>query len=87
MVRTLLYYLLSHLCLLLTRSLRVTNRNLRFLADGFRFSLSTPKEELKDSFKRSYESTLKQHHGFVVKNLVGVRILSSLCFLLVARSS
>ncbi|KAL7409418.1 glycolipid transfer protein domain-containing protein [Mrakia frigida] len=36
--------------------------------------LSTPKEELKDSFKRSYESTLKQHHGFVVKNLVGVAL-------------
>jgi len=58
----------------LTLFVRLLNRNMRFLADGFRNSLSNPKEELKESFKKSYDSTLKQHHGFLVKNLVGVGI-------------
>ncbi|KAF6755163.1 glycolipid transfer protein domain-containing protein [Ephemerocybe angulata] len=40
---------------------------LEFTHLGLSYNLSDQSQELSDSFRRAYSSTLKPHHGFMVK--------------------
>lgn len=51
-------------------------RNLRFLANGFRYSLAGGKDgdDLPKCFKKSYEETLRGQHGMVMRGVVGAAL-------------
>lgn len=50
---------------------------MEFLAQAFLRCLENPTEELAVSFSKSYETTLQQHHGFLVRNVFSVRFSAS----------
>jgi len=50
-----------------TEGLVWLNRGLDFTAQSLRKNLSSPTEELSESFRAAYTNTLKPHHSFVVK--------------------
>jgi len=50
-----------------TEGLLWLNRGLDFTAQSLRRNVSSPSEELSESFRGAYTNTLKPHHSFVVK--------------------
>jgi hypothetical protein len=42
-------------------------RGLDFTAQALRHNISVPADELSSSFRTAYESTLKPHHGFMIR--------------------
>ncbi|WRT63458.1 uncharacterized protein IL334_000363 [Kwoniella shivajii] len=42
-------------------------RGLKFTSLGLKFSLDNPNQELSESFTKSYEGSLKKHHGMMIR--------------------
>lgn len=51
-----------------------SNRGFEFLLVAIEASNKNESEELVTSFTNSYNATLKKHHNFVVKGLIGVAL-------------
>ncbi|KCV72340.1 hypothetical protein H696_01734 [Fonticula alba] len=57
-----------------SRALLWYKRGMEFLAQAFLRCLENPTEELAVSFSKSYETTLQQHHGFLVRNVFSLAV-------------
>jgi len=56
-----------------------------FLLTGLQRSYNDPNEELIVSFSKSYDVTLKRYHNILIRSIVSVSHLSSLCTVPIGR--